>query len=109
MGWIPYDEHLGNEIKRLRKENEFLRKQIEKRKKFTRYLLNDSKMGESLFMNMYHQARRWQGKCFILGGALKLAIEWLDEVTNPENEDMRTEEGIAVRMTITNALKQSER
>lgn len=109
MGWIPYDEHLGNEIKRLKKENEFLKKQIKKRRGFCRYLLNDSKMGESLFINMYHQARRWQGKVFMLRKALKLALEWLDEVTNPDNEDMRTEEGVGVRLIITTAIEQSKR
>ena len=36
--------------------------------------------------------------------ALELAREWLDEVTNPDNYDLRTDEGMAARAEIDTAI-----
>ena len=36
--------------------------------------------------------------------ALELAREWLDEVTNPDNYDLRTDEGMAARAEIDTAV-----
>ncbi len=41
--------------------------------------------------------------------ACKLSLEWLDEVTNPDNAGyLRTEEGVAARAVITAAIAKAE-
>ena len=36
--------------------------------------------------------------------ACKLALDWLDDVCNPDNEEVRTMEGISVRQAIEGAI-----
>ena len=55
-------------------------------------------------LRLCRRLRALDEECRKLRATLQLAEEWLDEVTNPSNEDMRTTEGMLVDRQIRAVL-----
>jgi len=48
--------------------------------------------------------RYYRSEVAYLTVALEIARDWLDEVTNPDNDELATDEGVEVRKLVDNAI-----